>query len=136
MRIFDEHLMQHVANISASPLVEFVSIQIEFHPDGPVRPDGPIICDLQTRETDGNPQLEQQISVSFLINPKQSAITVMEGAITRLKVEFRVHTNACIGLKCVTGVKAMKKVFKEEEVFGAYRADPTTVLTEYTSWVI
>ena len=59
----------------------------------------------------------------------------MEGAITRLKVEFIVHNNACIGLKCVTGVKAMKQVFKEEEVFGAYRADPNTVITEYTSWV-
>ena len=94
---------------------------MEFHPDGPMRPDGPIICDLQTRDADGN--------------PKQSAITVMEAAITRLKVEFRVHNNACIGLKCVTGVKAMKKVFKEEEVFGAYRADPTAVITEYTSWV-
>ena len=25
-------------------------------------------------------------------------------------------------------------MFKEEEVFGAYRADPTSVVTEYTSW--
>ena len=25
-------------------------------------------------------------------------------------------------------------MFKEEEVFGAYRADPNTVITEYTSW--
>ena len=58
----------------------------------------------------------------------------MQGAITALKVSFRVHNNACIGLKCVTGVKALNKVFKEEEVFGAYRADPNTTVTEYTSW--
>ena len=58
----------------------------------------------------------------------------MRGAVTRLKVRFKVHNNACIGLKCVTGVKALKNVFKEEEVFGAYRADPNTVIEEYTSW--
>ena len=58
----------------------------------------------------------------------------MEGAISRLKVQFRVHNNACIGLKVVTGVKALNNVFKEEEVFGAYRADPGTIITEYTSW--
>ena len=58
----------------------------------------------------------------------------MEGAISRLTVQFKVHNNACVGLKCVTGVKAMKKMFKEEEVFGAYRADPNTVITEHTSW--
>ena len=57
-----------------------------------------------------------------------------KGAISRLRVDFKVHNNACIGLKCVTGVKALKSVFKEEEVFGAFRADPNTVITEYTSW--
>ena len=45
-----------------------------------------------------------------------------------------MHNNACIGLKVVTGVKALNSMFKEEEVFGAYRADPNTVITEYTSW--
>ena len=58
----------------------------------------------------------------------------MEKSISRLRCDFKIHNNACIALKCVTGVKALNQVFKEEEVFGAYRADPTTVITEYTSW--
>ena len=58
----------------------------------------------------------------------------MQGAIMRLKLEFRVHNNACIGLKSVTGIKALKKVFKEEEIYGAYRADPHTVVEEYGQW--
>ena len=58
----------------------------------------------------------------------------MEGAIMRLKLEFRVHNNACIGLKSVTGIKALKQVFKEEEIYGAYRADPHTVVEEYGQW--
>ena len=57
-------------------------------------------------------------------NPNKQAFKLVEGAIMRLRVDFKVHNNACIGLKCVTGVKALNSVFKEEEVFGAYRADP------------
>ena len=76
--------------------------------------------DLNTRDANGN--------------PRKQVFQVMEGAISRLRVDFKVHNNACIGLKCVTGVKALNSMFKEEEVFGAYRADPTTVVTEYTSW--
>ena len=106
--------------MNAPPVVEFTNVCMEFHPSGPTRPEGPIVMDLTSKNADGT--------------PKVNKLKVMEGAITRLKVEFRVHKNACIGLKCVTGVKAMKSMFKEEEVFGAYRADPTTVITEYTSW--
>ena len=112
-------VMEHVADITAPPLVEFVNISMEFFETTP-RPDGPIVFDLNTRDEQGN--------------PRQQEFKVQQGAISRLRVDFKVHQNACIGLKCVTGVKAMKQMFKEEEVFGAYRADPTTVITEYTTW--
>ena len=58
----------------------------------------------------------------------------MQGAIMRLQIDFKVHNNACIGLKSVTGIKALRKVFKGEEIYGAYRADPHTILTEYSQW--
>ena len=93
---------------------------MEFHESGPMRPGGPIFMELKNRDSNGN--------------PLQQSLNVVEKAISRLRVEFRVHNNACIGLKCVTGVKALNSIFKEEEVFGAYRADPNTVITEYTSW--
>ena len=112
--------MEHVADINAPPLVEFVSVAMEFHESGPQRPEGPIEMNLVSRDEQGN--------------PAKQTLNVMEGSISRLKVQFRVHNNACIGLKVVTGVKALNSVFKEEEVFGAYRADPGTVVTEYTSW--
>ena len=83
---------------------------MEFHPNGKQRPDGPIHMNLVARDAQGN--------------PKKQVFTVMQGAISRLRVDFKVHNNACIGLKCVTGVKALNSMFKEEEVFGAYRADP------------
>ena len=67
-------------------------------------------------------------------NPLKQTCKVQEGAISRLRVEFKVHNNACIGLKCVTGIKALNSVFKEEHVFGAYRADPTNVVVETTDW--
>ena len=60
---------------------------------------------------------------------------VVEKAIARLCVKFRVLNNSCIGLKCVTGVEVLNSVFKDEEVFGAYRADPHTIITEHTPWV-
>ena len=112
--------MEHVADINAPPLVEFLKCQMEFHEEGPQRPEGPIVMDLQSRDAEGNPHLQQ--------------FNIMEGAISRLRIDFKVHNNACIGLKCVTGVKVLKKMFKEEEVFGAYRANPNEVITEYTSW--
>ena len=91
---------------------------MEFHPDGPQRPDGPIVFNLNTRDEQGNP-LRQDYQV-------------MQGAIMRLKLSFRVHNNACIGLKSVTGIKALKQVFKEEEIYGAFRADPHSVVEEYS----
>ena len=115
-----EHVTEHVSDFNAPPVVEFTNVCMEFHPQGPVRPEGPIVMDLVTRDAEGN--------------PRKQVFQVMEGAISRLRVDFKVHNNACIGLKCVTGVKALNSMFKEEEVFGAYRADPTTVVTEYTSW--
>ena len=113
--------MEHVTDIQAPPIVEFVNVSMEFHDSGPTRPEGPIIINLNSRDAEGN--------------PNKQVLNVMQGACSRLRVDFRVHNNACIGLKVVTGVKALNTVFKEEEVFGAYRADPTTVLTEYTSWI-
>ena len=50
----------------------------------------------------------------------------------RMRLDFKVHNNACIGLKSVTGIKALRKVFKDEEIYGAFRADPNTVVTEYS----
>ena len=101
--------------------MEFVAVTMEFHASGPQRPDGPIRINLNSRDASGN--------------PNQQVLNVMQGSISRLRVDFRVHNNSCIGLKIVTGVKALNTVFKEEEVFGAYRADPNTVVTEYTSWI-
>ena len=113
--------MEHVADINAPPVVEFLRCCMEFHPNSHMPPNGqPIELDLKTKDENGN--------------LKQQCFTVRKGAISRLRVDFKVHNNACIGLKCVTGVKALKSVFKEEEVFGAFRADPNTVITEYTSW--
>ena len=91
---------------------------MEFHESGPTRPAGPIIFDLVSRDSEGN--------------PKKQAFTVQEGAFMRLRLDFRVHNNACIGLKSVTGIKALRKVFKGEEIYGAYRADPHSVVTEYS----
>ena len=50
----------------------------------------------------------------------------------RIRLDFKVHNNVCVGLKSVTGIKALKKVFKEEEIYGTFRADPHTVVTEYS----
>ena len=88
------HMTEHVSDFNAPPVVEFTHVSMEFHPQGPTRPDGPIVMNLTSRDDQGN--------------PTKQVFTVMEGAITRLKVQFKVHNNACIGLKCVTGVKALK----------------------------
>ena len=48
--------MEYVEDIAAPPFVEFVNVQMEFHPDGPQRPNGPIIFDLNTRDEQGNPR--------------------------------------------------------------------------------
>ena len=50
--------MQHVADISAPPLVEFVKCQMEFHEEGPQRPEGPIVMNLQSKDAEGNPLLQ------------------------------------------------------------------------------
>ena len=113
--------MEHVRDISDPPIVEFLSVQMEFHESGPTRPAGPIVFDLDTKDADGN--------------PKQTDLKVMESSIARLAVKFRVLNNAVIGLKVVTGVKGLGAVFKEEEVFGAYRADPNTIIEEHTPWI-
>ena len=110
-----------MTNINDPPVVEFVSVSMEFHESGPTRPAGPIFFDLNRKDADGN--------------PKTTELKVVEKSIARLCVKFRVLNNAVIGLKVVTGVKVLKDVFREEEVFGAYRADPNTIITEYTPWV-
>ena len=91
---------------------------MEFHESGPVRPAGPVIFDLVSRDSEGN--------------PTQQVFTVQEGAIMRLRLDFKVHNNACIGLKSVTGIKALRQVFKGEQIYGAYCADPYTAVTEYS----
>ena len=51
--------MEHVADITAPPFVEFINVHMEFHPNGPMRPDGPIVFDIGARDNAGNPR--QQI---------------------------------------------------------------------------
>ena len=47
-----------------------------------------------------------------------------------------MYEKACIGLKCVTGLKVATATPKEEMVFGAYMADPNVVHKEYTDWFV
>ena len=67
-------------------------------------------------------------------NPVTHEFKVMQGAWMRTKIDFKVLNNHCIGLKSVTNINVMKQVFKEEEIFGAYRADPNSVQTAYSQW--
>ena len=83
-----------MTDITAPPVVEFVNVAMEFHDQGPRPPSGEIKMDLNSRDANGN--------------PNQQVFTVMQGVWSRLRVQFKVHNNACVGLKCVTGVKAMK----------------------------
>ena len=71
-----QHVMEHVADFNAPPVVEFTEIHMEFHPDSHQRPDGPIPIDLTARDENGN--------------PKQQKLQIKKGAITRLCVKFRV----------------------------------------------
>ena len=48
-------MMEHVSDIQAPPVVEFVNVSMEFHESGPTRPDGPIVLDLQSRDSKGEP---------------------------------------------------------------------------------
>ena len=55
MQAQKDHVTQHVADMNAPPVVEFVNVSMEFHPTGPTRPDGPIVMDLNSRDASGNP---------------------------------------------------------------------------------
>ena len=54
-----QHVMEHVADMNAPPVVEFIRCCMEFHPNSHMPPNGqPIEFDLNTRGADG--QLKQQ----------------------------------------------------------------------------